>query len=177
MPSDKILKQKQEQVKDLARKIRDSKVVILADYRGITVQDATQLREELRKANIEYRVVKNTLARFAAREDNIEGLDPYLEGPTAIALSYQELALPAKILLEFAKKNEKFRVKAGLVEGKITDLEGLKILSRLPPREVLISRVLGGFNTPIASFVNVLNGPIRGLALALNAIARQKAGA
>ncbi|MCR4435285.1 MAG: 50S ribosomal protein L10 [Clostridiales bacterium] len=177
MPSEKVLQEKKKIVKELTQKIKESKAMVLTDYRGLTVEQDTELRTALRKAGVEYRVVKNTLTRFAIKENGLEGLDPYLNGPTAIAISDTDPVAPAKVLSEYAKKYEKLELKAGVVEGRIIDINGIKSLADLPPREVLIAKVLGGFNAPLAGLVNVLNGNIRGLVVALNAIAEQKAQA
>lgn len=177
MPSEATLQQKKEAVRELKEKITAAKALVLADYRGLTVEQDTELRRALRKAGVEYRVVKNTLTRFAAKESGLEGLEPFLEGPTAIALSDTDPVAPAKVLSEYAKKYEKLELKVGVVEGKIVDVNGIKALADLPPKEVLIAKVLGGFNAPIAGLVNVLNGNIRGLVVALNAIREQKESA
>ncbi len=177
MPSENTLKQKKEVVKEISEKIKSAKALVFADYRGLTVEQDTELRNALRKAGVDYKVVKNTLTRFAAKENNLGGLDEFLNGPTAMALSDSDPVAPAKVLSEYAKKFEKLELKAGVVEGKIIDAEGIKALAELPPREVLIAKVLGGFNAPISGLVNVLNGNIRGLVVALNAIAEQKAQA
>jgi large subunit ribosomal protein L10 len=151
--------------------------MVLADYRGLTVEQDTALRSALRKAGVEYKVVKNTLTRFAVKESNLGGLESYLSGPTSLALSETDPVAPAKILSEYAKKFEKLEIKAGVVEGKVIDVKGVNALADLPSREVLIAKVLGGFNAPITGFVNVLNGNIRGLVVALNAIAEKQAQA
>ena len=177
MPRESVLQLKKKKVKELADKIRSAKSFVLADYRGLTVEQDTEMRSALRKAGVEYKVVKNTLARFAAKENNLDGLEPYLKGPTALAMSDKDPVAPAKILAEYSKKYEKLELKAGVVEGKIVDIAGIKALAELPSREVLIARVLGGFNAPLAGLVNVLNGNIRTLAIALNAIAEKKAAA
>lgn len=176
MPSQKILEQKKEVVSSLSQMIKDACGIVLADYRGLTVEQDTELRNALRKAGIEYKVVKNTMTRFAMKENGLEDIDPYLNGPTAMALSSDPTA-PAKVLSEYARKFEKLQIKAGVVEGKVIDIDGVKALADLPPREVLIARVLGGFNAPISGLVNVLNANLRGVVVALNAIAEQKAGA
>lgn len=176
MPSKKALQEKSEVVKELTEKIKAAKAIVLADYRGLTVEQDTELRNALRKAGVEYKVVKNTLTRFAAKENGLDGLDSFLNGPTAMAVSTSDLIAPAKVLAEYAKKYEKLELKVGVVEGKIIDVNEIKALAELPPREVLISRVLAGFNAPITGFVNVLNGNLRGLVCALNAIAEQKSG-
>lgn len=176
MPSESILKQKQEVVKELTERIRESKGIVLADYRGLTVEQDTELRVALRKAGVDYRVVKNTLTRFAMKENGLDAIDTHLNGPTAIAMSGDPVA-PAKVLAEYSKKYEKLELKAGVVEGRIIDVDGVKALADLPSREVLVAKVLGGFNAPITGFVNVLNGNIRGLVVALNAIAEKRAEA
>ncbi|HEX2946322.1 MAG TPA: 50S ribosomal protein L10 [Clostridia bacterium] len=176
MPKENTLNQKREVIDNISSKMKAAKGMVFADYRGLTVEQDTELRSALRKAGVEYKVVKNTLTRFAAKENGLEGLDTYLNGPTAMASSADAVA-PAKVLNEFAKKYDKLEIKVGVVEGKVIDVNGVKALAELPPREVLIARVLGGLNAPISGLVNVLNGNIRGLVVALNAIAEQKANA
>lgn len=175
MPSEKTLKVKKEEVQVLSDKIKKAQSFIIADYRGINVEEVTALRDDLRKANIEYKVIKNTLARFAAEENDLKELLPHLEGPTAIAISYDDVVAPAKILSEYTKKHENFQLKVGYVEGKVINVEEIKSLAKIPPKEVLVAKVLGGFNAPISGLVNVLNGNLRGLVVALNAVAQKQA--
>jgi len=177
LPKENTIKQKQEVVNTISSKMKAAKAIVFADYRGLTVEQDTQLRSELRNAGVEYKVVKNTLTRFAARENGLDGLDEFFNGPTAMASSESDPVAPAKILCEFAKKNNKLELKVGVVEGRIIDVNGMKALAELPSKEVLLARVLGGLNAPISGLVNVLNGNIRGLVVALNAIAEQKAKA
>lgn len=177
MPSGKVLNEKKKVVLELTQKIKDAKSLVLADYRGLTVEQDTELRNALRKAGVDYKVVKNTLTNFAMKENGLGDIENYLNGPTAMAISTTDPVAPAKVLSEFAKKYDKLELKAGVVEGKVIDLEGVKALAELPPREVLIARVLGSFNAPISGLVNVLNGNIRGLVVALNAIAEKRAEA
>lgn len=177
LPSNKILEQKKVVVAELTEKVKSAQSLILADYRGLTVEQDTALRNALRAAGVEYKVVKNTLTALAMKENGLEGLDSFLNGPTAMAISSTDAVAPAKVLSEFAKKFEKLELKVGVVEGKVIDLNGIKALAELPSREVLIAKVLGGFNAPISGLVNVLNGNMRGLVVALNAIAEQKANA
>ncbi len=175
MPSEKILKEKQQIVGQLAERMKTAASGVLVDYKGISVADDTKLRAELRKSGVEYTVVKNTLMTLAAREIGFESLEPVLKGTTALATSETDLVAPAKILNEFAKKsNGKFKIKKGFVEGNIVGSEQISALAELPPKEVLVAQVLGGLNAPITGFVTVLNGTIRGLAIALNAIAEKK---
>lgn len=177
MAKEKTINQKRVVVDGISEKMKSAKAMVFADYRGLTVEQDTDLRSALRKAGVDYKVVKNTLTRFAANENGLEALDTYLNGPTAMASSATDPVAPAKILSEYAKKYNKLELKVGVVEGKVIDADGIKALAELPPREVLIARVLGGFNAPISGLVNVLNGNIRGLVVALNAIAEQKANA
>ena len=177
MPKENTLNQKRAVIDEIGGKMKAAKAMVFADYRGLTVERDTELRKALRKAGVEYKVVKNSLTRFAANENNLSGLDSYLNGPTAMASSDKDPVAPAKILSEYAKKYDKLELKVGVVEGRIIDIDGIKSLADLPPREVLIARVLGGFNAPITGFVNVLNGNIRGLVVVLKAIADQKESA
>ncbi len=176
MPSKKILDQKVKAVEELTQKIGSCCSMVLADYRGLTVEQDTELRNALRAAGVEYRVVKNTITRFAAKNSNLEDLEQYLKGPTALAISSDPVA-PAKVISEYAKKFRLLEIKGGVLEGKVIDIEKVKALAELPSREQLIARVLGGLNAPISGFVNVLNANLRGLVVALNAIAEQKASA
>ena len=174
-----ITQEKVQSVAELKEKLSATKGAVLTNYRGLTVAQDTKLRRKLREAGVEYRVFKNTLTRIAAKEAGIEGLDPYLEGPTAIALSMTDPVAPAKVISDFVKENklQTLEVKAGLVEGKVIDASGVKALSNLPPREVLIAQVLAGMQAPIAGFVNVLSGTMRNLVYALDAVRQQKESA
>ena len=174
LPKENTLNQKREVVEGISAKMKAAKAMVFTDYRGLTVEQDTELRSALRKAGVDYKVVKNTLTRFAANENGLDGLDTFLNGPTAMASSETDPVAPAKVLSEYAKKYNKLQLKVGVVEGKIIDQSGIKVLAELPPRKELIARVLGGLNAPISGLVNVLNGNIRGLVVALNAIAEQK---
>ncbi len=175
MPNAKVLEEKKAFVSSLADQMKNASSGVLVDYKGINVADDTKLRRELRAKGVEYAVVKNTLLRLAAREIGFEALEPVLEGTTALATSATDLVAPAKILSEYAKKsNDKFKIKAGFVEGRVVSSKDVTNLADLPSKEVLVARVLAGFNTPISGLVNVLNGNLRGLAVALNAIAEKK---
>ena len=174
MPSEKILKQKQEIVAELSQKLQGACVGVVVNYKGINVVDDTKLRRELREAGVDYFVVKNTLFSRAAKDAGIEGLDPILEGTTALAISNDDYVSAAKILCGFASKNKFFEAKAGFVDGKVISAQEVNNLAKLPSKEVLIAQALGGLNAPITGLANVLNGTIRGLVVALNAIAEQK---
>jgi large subunit ribosomal protein L10 len=163
-------------VSELKDKLLATKGAVLTNYRGLTVAMDTKMRRKLREAGVEYRVVKNTMTRIAAKDAGIEGLDVYLEGPTAIALSATDPVVPAKVLADFIRENklQALEIKAGLVEGKVIDANGVKALATLPPREVLIATLLGTMQAPIAGFVRVLNGVPSNLVYALEAIRKQK---
>jgi len=165
--------EKQQVVEEIKQKFQGATGVVLADYRGLTVSQVTSLRVELRQAGVEYRVLKNTMVRRAANEIGLEGLDPFLEGPTALAFSADPVA-GAKILSEFTKKNKNLTIKAGVVEGKVIGPEKVKDLANLPSREVLLSQVLAGIQAPLQGMVNVLQGPIRKMGYALEEVRKLK---
>lgn len=167
---------KEPVVQEIKGKLEASKGAVLADYRGLNVAQVTELRRRLREAGVEYKVVKNTLTKLAAAELGLEGLNPYLEGPTAIAFGIEDPVAPAKILSEFAKTNKALEIKAGVLEGKVIDFNGVKALADLPSREVLLAKVLGGMQAPLYGFANVLQGNLRNLVYVLEAIRKQKAG-
>ncbi|MGN0499464.1 MAG: 50S ribosomal protein L10 [Acutalibacteraceae bacterium] len=174
MPSEKILEQKKAAVAELSERLKGSVAGVLVNYKGITVADDTKLRKDLREAGVKYTVVKNTLLKRAAEDAGIEGLDPVLEGTTALATSEEDYVAAAKILCEYAEKNKNFEIKSGYVDGGVLGVDEIKDLAKLPSKEVLVAKALGGLNAPITGFVTVLNGNIRGLACVLNAIAEQK---
>lgn len=174
MPSQKILEQKQQMVDELAEKLKNSVSGVLVDYKGISVGDDTQLRAELRKSDVYYAVKKNSIIERAAKKAGLDGVDEYLKGSTAIALSENDMVAPAKILAKFAADNDGFTLKAGFIEGNTVGSEEIKKLAKLPSKEVLVAKFLGSLNAPISGLVNVLNGNLRGLVVALNAIAEKK---
>lgn len=175
MPNAKILEEKKSVVAGLVQSMKDAQSGVLVDYKGINVADDTKLRQSLRAAGVEYKVVKNTLLTFAAKDAGFDALTEVLNGTTALAYSATDMVAPAKILSEFAKKSGgKFTIKAGFVEGKVISGKEVTALAELPSREQLIARMLAGFNAPISGFANVLNGNLRGLAIVLNAIAEKK---
>ena len=169
MASDKILEIKKQQVQEMAAKINEAGSVILADYRGLTVEEDTELRSKMRAEGIEYKVIKNNIIRHAIQGTDLEGLSEFLVGPTSMAVSNDEVA-PAKIMFEFAKKLIVFELKAGAVDGNVVDVAGIEQLAKLPSKEQLIAKMLGSMNSPLTGLVTVLNANIKGLAVALNAI-------
>ncbi len=175
MPSDKILKQKQEQVEELAEQLKGAVTGVVVDYKGISVLNDTKLRKELREAGVSYFVIKNSLLRRAAEKAGLADLNSVLVGSTALALSNTDMVSAAKILCKYADASKgAFTVKAGFVEGGVLDAAGVKRLSQLPSREELVAMTLRGLNAPITGFVSVLSGTMRGLVIALDRIAGKK---
>ncbi|MFO7635819.1 MAG: 50S ribosomal protein L10 [Clostridia bacterium] len=173
MASEKILDKKKKQVEVINKKLIEAGSFVLADYRGLTVEQDTKLRAEMRKAGVDYSVIKNSILRFAIQGTAYESLESYLEGPTAVAFSDDQVK-PAKILLKFAKDFKVLEIKAGAVDGNVINLSGVELLANLPSKEELIAKMLGSMNRPVTGLVYVLSANIRGLAVALQAIVDQK---
>ena len=153
MPSQKILEQKQNVVADLAEKMRNAASGVLVKYEGIKVEDDTKLRAALRKAGVEYTVVKNTLTGRACDEVGFGEMKQYLSGMTAIAISSPEDPIaPAKILKEYAEKIASFEILAGYCDGEVIDAAGVNSLAEIPSKEVLIAKFLGSIKSPIYNF-------------------------
>lgn len=156
MPSTVILEKKQAQVAALAERIKGSIAGVIVDYKGINVEDDTKLRKELREAGVEYTVVKNSLLKRAADEVGLEGIDPVLEGTTAIATSADDYVASARILQKYADAHDNFNVKSGYLDGEVIDLAKIQALAKLPSREVLLATVCSVFNAPIAAFARAV---------------------
>ncbi len=161
MPSEKILNQKKAKVEELSEKFKKAKIIVLTEYRGITVEDDTKLRAQAREGGNEYCVVKNSTIQFAAKEAGIEGLDN-LEGPTAVVIGYDDYVAPAKLVNDFAKDHEFYTIKTGVMDGKMIDVKEIKKLASLPSKETLYSML-----------ASALLGNIRNLAVVLDQ-AREK---
>ena len=151
------IEMKQPIVEEISASIKEAQSVVLVDYRGLTVEQDTQLRKQLREAGVTYKVYKNTMMNFAFKGTDFEGLAPYLEGPSAMALSTEDATAPARVLAEFAKKAPKLEIKAGVVEGTVYDATGMTAIASIPSREALISRLLGSMQSPITNFARVMN--------------------
>lgn len=172
---EETLQVKGQNIEEIKEKINKSQSMILVDYRGLNVAQITELRSLYRKSGVDYKVYKNSMMRFAFKDCGLEGFNEFLKGPSAIAFGYDDPVAAAKVTADFAKTHDKLVIKAGIVDNNVIDVDGVKHLAELPPREVLIAQVLGGFNAPIQGFANVLQGTIRGLAVVLNAIAEKQA--
>ena len=162
--------QKAEQVELLSEKLKKAKVAVLTDYRGLTVSQIQELRGKLRSGDVEYRIVKNTLARRAAEAAGVPALQSELEGPVAIAFGYDDLSLPSKLINEFVRSTRlKVDVKGGLVEGRVFSPEQVKQLADLPSRETLIAQLLGTLQSPVGQLVAIMQTPHQQLLGVLNA--------
>lgn len=170
-----VLKQKESTVAEIKEKIEKSSSMVLVEYRGLTVEDVTELRKNYREAGVDYKVYKNTLMARAFIELGYEDFTKNFHGPNAIAFAYDDIAAAARVSNKFAKENDKLVIKSGMVDGKEIDLDGIKALAELPTKEVLLSQVLGGLNGPIQGFANVLSGTMRSLVIALDQIRAGKA--
>ena len=159
----KAIETKSVQVQEIAGKFEAAASVVVVDYRGLTVGQVTELRKQLREAGVEFKVYKNTLTRRASEIAGVAGINEFLTGPNAVAFSNEDVVAPAKIINDFAKKNEALEIKAGIIEGTIASAEDVKALAELPSREGLLSMLL-----------SVLQAPVRNFALATKAVAEKK---
>ncbi len=156
MPSQSVLEQKKAVVAELSERLKGSVAGVVVSYEGINVEDDTKLRKELRENDVKYTVVKNTLLGRACDEAGLEDMKTVLEGTTAIATSDSEYAAAARILFNYAKDHDNFKIKSGYLDGAVIDMDTLTALSKLPTREVLLANVLGAFQAPIASFARAV---------------------
>lgn len=148
---------KQPIVEEIKGYVQDAKAAVLVDYRGLTVGQDTELRKKLREAGVVYKVYKNTMLNFAFKGTEYEALAQHLEGPTAVAFGMEDATSPARVLLECTKTMPKLEFKAGVVEGTYYDAKGIQVIATIPSREVLISKLLGSLQSPIANLARVLN--------------------
>ena len=168
---------KEKIVENLRDTFEKCNIGILTDYRGLTTGEMTELRRTLRKAGIEYRVVKNSLAQFAARDAGIEELADSFTGPVALAFGYGEIPEPARVLTEYIRLTKSvLSIKGGFFEDRVLDAKDVESLAKLPSREVLIAQALAGMKSPIYGLVNVLAGPVRGIMGVLQARIQQLEG-
>ena len=166
LASEKILKQKEELVNNLAAELKEDTLILLVDYRGISVEDVTKLRNEIREANAEYKVIKNNIIKRALNGNGENGLDDVLEGPTALITSKEDYLAPAKAIYNFSKKNDFYKIKGGIIEGKVMTAEEIIAIAKLPSRQELLAKLAGA-----------LLGNITKLAATLDAVRMQKENA
>lgn len=148
---------KEAKVAEIKEKLEKAQGVVLSQYQGLNVEDDTLLRKNLREAGVEYKVYKNTLVILAARELGIEGIVTHLQGPISIAFGYEEPTVAARILNDFAKTHKKLELKAAIIQGQVFDGAQVNELASIPPRNVLLAKLLGSFKAPISNLAYVLN--------------------
>jgi large subunit ribosomal protein L10 len=168
------LEAKQQIAEDLHDRFSRSAIIVVTDYKGLDVASMNDLRRKLREAEIEYQVVKNTLLVRAAEDTEVAVIKDYFEGPSAVAISYDDPVAPAKVLTQFAKDNNKLEIKVGVLNGKVLDINAIKALATLPPREVLLAQFLSALNAVPTSFVRALAEIPRSLVNVLTAIKDRK---
>lgn len=157
MASEKILNRKKEEVKELAEKMKNSKLILLTDYRGINVTDDTALRKDLRNANATCSVIKNNITRRALEECGVTGLEDKLVGPTAVIMSEEDYLEASKVIYKFSKDNEFYKIKGGVIDGKVMTAEEIITLAKLPSREDLLSMLAGALLANISKFAVALD--------------------
>jgi large subunit ribosomal protein L10 len=169
--------EKEKTVSELKEKLSSTKSLFLTDFRGLSVEDITRLRRNLKEKGAEYRVTRNTLIRMAAEESEFGGILDFLKGPTGLVFSYEDPVAPAKALHEVHKKIEKPKIKAIWMEGRLLDESYLKTLAVLPPKEVLLAQIVSGLNSLMANFVGTLQGVLRNFVSTIDAIKEKKSNA
>ncbi len=168
------IEEKKQIVAEIKEKLDAASLVICTDYRGLNVQQVTELRNQLRVPGVEYRVLKNTMFRFALQQAGYEDMANQIAGPNAVVFSDEDPVGPAKTIIEFAKTNKQLEITAGILEGRTISPEGIKDLAQLPSREILLGQVVGTMQAPITSFVRVLNANLTGLVRVLDGIREQQ---
>lgn len=157
MASEKVLKQKEELVKTLAERMKSAKVIILTDYRGINVEDVTKLRADLRNVNAEYKVIKNNIIKRALDMNGESGLDDLLVGPTAILMGDEDYLEPSKVIYNFTKNNDFYKIKGGIIDGKVMTAEEIIALAKLPSKQELLAKLAGCLLANISKLAVVLD--------------------
>ena len=157
MANEKTIALKQAKVDELAKEMKEAKIVLLADYRGITVTDVTKLRADLRNANAEYKVIKNNIIRRALDANGEKELDSALEGPVALVISKEDYLAPAKVIYNFTKEHDFYKIKGGIVEGKVMTAEEIITLAKLPSRQELLAKLAGSLLGNITKLAALLD--------------------
>ncbi|HHT06879.1 MAG: 50S ribosomal protein L10 [Christensenellales bacterium] len=174
----KNLENKMLKVDEITQRLNSAKSMVMVDYKGITVEEINALRVKFREAGVDYVVLKNSLVKRALNNAGITELDELLVGPSAFAFGMKDEVGPAKVIDEFITqtKSDKMTIKAGILEGKVVEPSAIVALSKLPPREVLIAKMMGSLNAPVTNFVGVLSATLRSLVYAVDAVRKQKEG-
>ena len=163
---------KEKQVNEIEEKIRGAKITIFSNFCGLNVREMENLRHQFREAHVEYKVYKNTLIQRAFKGS--QEITEFLRDPTALAFSYDDISAPAKILVKFAKNKPALKIKGGLIEGKVMDKSAVGSLAELPSREILLTQLVMGIQSPLRGFLNVINGSLVKLVMVLKAIETNK---
>lgn len=170
-------KMKEKMLEEITADLKQAELVIVTDYRGLNVKAINNLRGKLRNEQCRYRITKNTMNRLACRQAGVEQLESFFEGPTAIAYSNADPVAAAKVFMDYARENEALVIKGGMFSGRILNPAEIKALGEIPPREVLLARVVGGFQSPITGLVSVLQGTLRKLVYTVDAVRQHKESA
>lgn len=165
---------KSQQLSEITEKFSRSKAVVFTEYKGLTVAEISELRKVLREAGTEYKVVKNTLIEIAAKGTSIESAKDSFSGPTGIAFGFEDPIAATKKVLEFSQKNEKFKIKSGVIEGRLCSVDEIKTIAKLPPRNVLLSMMAGAFQAPASKLAGALNATLSQFVYALKALEARK---
>ncbi len=168
---------KEKMMEEITEELKQAELVVVTNYRGLNVQSINKLRGELRKEDCRYKITKNTMNRLACRKAGFDELESFFEGPVAIAYSNADPVAAARVFKDFAKENEALEIKGGMLSGQLLDPAAIKALGDIPAREVLLARVVGGFQAPISGLVGALHGNLRNLVYALDAVRQQKESA
>ena len=169
---------KQEKIEKLKEQFSKATVAVVTEYRGLSVDEITQLRRALQKVNGDYTVAKNTLAKIALKDSSFAGMEEALDGPVAIAFGYEDQAVPVKVLSKFCKETKKdVPIMAAMIDGKLLNASDAKKLADIPSKEELYAKILGSINSPAAGIVNSVNGVMRQLVCAMEAVRKQKEAA
>lgn len=175
---DSVLKKKQEVVQEIEDKIQNSKSIIVMDYRGLTVEEVTNLRAQFREEDVDYKVYKNTLMKIAFKNQGYDEILDYLTGPNGVAFAMSDETASAKVSTKFAKSNKNLEIKAGIIDGKVIDLDEITKLSKVPSKEVLYGKLVGSLNMPISNFVNtvgqLVQSPMRDMVYVFEEVAKRK---
>ena len=177
MPSAKILESKKAAVANLVEELKGAAAGVIVDYRGLTVEEDTELRTKFRAAGVKYAVVKNSILGFAAKEVGLEGLDEVLHGPTALAYHTEDMVAPAKVFSDFVKTHDIVSFKSGFMEGKVISLDEVKTLASTPSKEVLIAKIMGSLQSPVSGLVRLLNTIVEGGVEIADLVAKKNGGA
>lgn len=152
-----VREEKEAKISEIKEKFEKAQSVIFTDYRGLTVEEDTELRKKLREAGVEYKVLKNTLTSIAAKQAGIEGVDQFLSGPTSYAFGYDDPTAAARVINGFLKDHKNLEFKGGILQGQLLDVDKIVEISKIPPREVLIAKLLGSIKSPLSNFAYVVN--------------------